>query len=287
MKAAVYPNFSKKNAVETTMRLCESLRNMCVEILAESDKQDMFICKSYVSFGSMEEITDSCDIIIAVGGDGTILEASSYASRKDKLLLGINTGRLGFMASMEPDEMFNLSKLINGDYRIENRIMLDCEYYCEDGNTKIFTALNDVYLGKPYARLSDFKVSCRGTTVSSLRADGIIFSTPTGSTAYALSAGGPILEPELDCIQLTPICPHSLFSRTMLFSTDKKLEVTHMTRGEDDVFFSVDGKNCGNLKMSEKLIISKSDRVLKLIDIKGNSFYDAVNHKLMNPLKET
>lgn len=270
------------------MRVCAMLRNMGLSLLAEEEKRDMFkkiACEKYIGFGSMEDISGECDVIIAIGGDGTILEASSYAAAKDKPLLGINTGRLGFMASMEPDELYNLSKLISGDYVVENRMMLDCRYFSENGESSVFTALNDVVLAKPYARLSDFSVTSGGVTVSSLRADGIIFATPTGSTAYALSAGGPILEPHLDCIELTPVCSHSLFSRTMLFSTDKQLEINHVTRGEDDVYFSVDGKVCGNLKMSEKLVISKSKKFLRLIDIRGGAFHNAVNRKLMNPLK--
>lgn len=285
MKAVVYPNFSKSNAYETTGKVCSMLHNMGFSVFGGNELKIRFPVTSYVSFGEIDEITAECDMIIAIGGDGTILEASAYAAKYNKLLLGINTGRLGFMASMETDELYNLSRLMSGDYTVENRMMLDCEIIGGDRNEK-YTALNDIVISGQYARLSDFFVYVNGTEVSSLRADGVIFSTPTGSTAYALSAGGPILEPGLECIQMTPVCPHSLCSRTMLFSTDKRLEAAVSPRDNDDLYMSVDGKIIGSVSSGDRIIISRSEKFVKLIDITGNSFYNAVNRKLMNPLKE-
>ena len=117
-----------------------------------------------------------------------------------------------------------------------------------------------------------------------MRSDGMVFATPTGSTAYALSAGGPILEPCTECIQLTPICPHSLFSRTMVFTAERILEVRHYT-DDDSVYYSVDGKSKCTIGKDDRLVIKKSLKKLRLIDIKGHSFFDSVNNKLMNPIK--
>ena len=285
MKTVIYPNFSKKNAFETTGKVCSMLHNMGFEIFCAENLKERFPVKKYVKFMPLDEAAEQCYLIIAVGGDGTILEASAYAAENDKLLLGINTGRLGFMASMEPDELYNLSRLMSGDYVVENRMMLDCEF-AGGGRKDSFTALNDIVISSQFGRLADYFVEINGSNVSTLRADGVIFSTPTGSTAYALSAGGPILEPGLECIQMTPVCPHSLVSRTMLFSTDKKLEVTFRSRDNTPLYLSIDGQVCESAEQDDRLIITRSAKSLRLIDIQGNSFFNAVNKKLLNPIKD-
>lgn len=284
MKIVLFPNFGKKNALNTAIKCCDILNGLGTEVFAADCYKNEFAEKSFVKFGSIEEITEKCDIIIAIGGDGTILKASAYASSLNKPLMGINTGRLGFMASMEVDELDMLSRLKTRDYTVETRMMLDVSVLRDNKIISEYTALNDVVISRPYSKIADYKVFTDGIAVSSMHSDGMVFSTPTGSTAYALSAGGPILEPSTECIQLTPICPHSLFSRTMVFSSERTLEVRHYS--EDDlVYFSVDGKKNFQLLKSDTLVIKKSLKKLRLIDIKGNSFFNAVNNKLMNPIK--
>lgn len=285
MQIVLYPNFHKINALPTALKLCDLLHDLEIDVLACNSCQSEFSEKSYIKFGDIDVITSKCDIIIAIGGDGTILKASHYASEYDKPLLGINTGHLGFMASMEINELENISKLKTCDYTIETRMMLDISQIRNNTLISKHTALNDIVIARPYSKITDFEISTDGIVVSSIRSDGIVFSTPTGSTAYALSAGGPIVEPLMECIQLTPICPHSLFSRTMLFSPDRKLEVRHFSNEKADVYFSVDGKKEFKVENDDKLIISRSLKKLRLIDIKGHSFFDAVNNKLMNPIK--
>lgn len=284
LKIVLFPNFGKKNALSTAIKCCDILNELDTEIFAADCYKAEFAKKNFVKFGKIEEITEKCDIIIAIGGDGTILKASAYASSFDKPLMGINTGRLGFMASMEIDELDMLSRLKTRDYTVETRMMIDAAVMRNSKIISEHTALNDVVISRPYSKITDYTVFTDGIAVSSMRSDGMVFATPTGSTAYALSAGGPILEPCTECIQLTPICPHSLFSRTMVFTAERTLEVRHYA--EDDlVYFSVDGKkNCQILK-NDTLIIKKSLKKLRLIDIKGNSFFNAVNNKLMNPIK--
>lgn len=284
MKVVLFPNFSKKNALSTALKCCDILHGLGMEVLAAESFKSEFAEKSFVRFGSRDDISRECDIMIAIGGDGTILKASSYASAYDKPLLGINTGRLGFMASMEPDELEDLSKLKTRDYVVETRMMLDVSLMRDDVILSRHTALNDVVIARPYSKITDYEILADGKVVSTMRSDGIIFATPTGSTAYALAAGGPILEPCTECIQLTPICPHSLFSRTMVFTSDRTLEVRHST-DENEVYFCVDGKKGCDMHRNDKLIIKKSMKKLRLIDIKGHSFFDAVNNKLMNSIK--
>ena len=284
MKIVLFPNFGKKNALSTAIKCCDILNELGTEIYAADCYKAEFAEKNFVKFGKIEEIAEKCDIIIAIGGDGTILKASVHASNYNKPLMGINTGRLGFMASMEIDELDMLSRLKTRDYTVETRMMIDAAVMRDNKIISEHTALNDVVISRPYSKITDYTVFTDGIAVSSMRSDGMVFATPTGSTAYALSAGGPILEPCTECIQLTPICPHSLFSRTMVFTAERTLEVRHYA-DDDLVYFSVDGKkNCQILK-NDTLIIKKSLKRLRLIDIKGNSFFNAVNNKLMNPIK--
>lgn len=285
MNIVLYPNFRKKNALPTALKVCDKLKSLDIEIAADEKYRDEFKDKPFVSFGGIDDIVSKCDIIIAIGGDGTILKASHYASEHNKPLLGINTGHLGFMASMEIDELENLSRLKTSDYKIETRMMLDISQIRDNTLISRYTALNDIVIARPYSKISDFEVSTDNIVVSSIRSDGVVFSTPTGSTAYALSAGGPIVEPYLECIQLTPICPHSLSSRTMLFSPERKIEVRHFSNEKAEVYFSVDGRPEVQVERDDVLVVSRSLKKLRLIDIKGNSFFDAVNNKLMNPIK--
>lgn len=285
MNIVLYPNFRKPNALPTALMVCDKLRSLDIEIAADEKYREEFKDKPFVKFGGIDHIVSSCDIMIAIGGDGTILKASHYASEYNKPLLGINTGHLGFMASMEIDEPENLSKLKTSDYKIETRMMLDISQIRENTLISKYTALNDIVIARPYSKISDFEISTDNIVVSSIRSDGVVFSTPTGSTAYALSAGGPIVEPYLECIQLTPICPHSLSSRTMLFSPERKIEVRHFSNEKAEVYFSVDGRPGVQVERDDVLVVSRSLKKLRLIDIKGNSFFDAVNNKLMNPIK--
>ena len=222
----------------------------------------------------------NCDIAVTIGGDGTILKAGKEAAKAGKPLLGINTGRLGFMATLEEDEMApsRLERLLNGDYTTSRRMLLDVEI---DG--VVHNALNDVVLHREQMRLPDFAVFRGETEVLKLRGDGIIVSTPTGSTAYSLSAGGPIIEPELECFLVTALCPHSLFNRPMVFSPSKPLRVS-----ASDVSVSVDGYTHAKRErqcINNEVIITKSKHYLDLIDIDGDNFYSSIHHKLMKPLK--
>lgn len=285
MNIVLYPNFTKPNALSTARKLCEKLHELDIDIYTDKEYKNEFSDEDFINYGDMYNIAADCEAIIAIGGDGTILKASHYASEYDKPLLGVNTGHLGFMASMEIDELDNISRLKTHDYLIESRMMLDVLQMKGSKVISSYTALNDVVVARPYSNICSYEISTDGIIVSSIRSDGIVFSTPTGSTAYALSAGGPIVEPIMETIQMTPICPHSLSSRTMLFNADRKLEIRHSSSDDNEIYFSVDGNFECRFERDEHLVISKSEKKLRLIDIKGNSFFDAVNNKLMNPIK--
>jgi NAD+ kinase len=277
---------------------------MKVIVCKNMNKPDDGIASAVVGklreFGIEAEFSDNvhagCDLVITAGGDGTILHHGKNAAKLGLPLLGINTGRLGFMTTLETDELNKLEALreiiprLKGDASAADsavcpRMMLDIEL---EGQT--FTALNDAVFYKDInSKLPDFKVLINGTVISELRADGLILSTPTGSTAYALSAGGPIIEPWIDLIELTPLAAHSLFNRPMILSADNPIEVRYDTRSEASgnyaVFLSVDGEKGIEFKRGESAVIRKSQLKLSLIDLNNNSFYNAVTNKLMKPLK--
>jgi NAD+ kinase len=241
----------------------------------------------YIIFGNEDECIKKSQIIIAVGGDGTILKCSLKASRFSKPILGINCGRLGFMASLEHSQLELLTKLATGDYSLSRRMMLDVTVKSEGKETLEFSALNDVVVTKSDdCKIADFEVSKDSQVISYLRADGVIFSTATGATAYSMSAGGPIIEPEMECIEFTQICPHSLFARSMILSADSRIGIKCHTNSGSHALVTVDGNVVCRLDGNTTAEIVKSKYWVEIIDICGGSFFNSVNSKLMRPLKD-
>lgn len=287
MKIFIYPNFGKSHSRETTDSACSALMRLGCEIIMPSfcANADFIPNVMYIEPDSGARL---CDIMISVGGDGTILKCAKLASKYDRHLLGINCGRLGFMATLERSELSLLDRLITGEFETDERMMLDVEILNDGGVKESCIALNEAVVSGGYGTgIRDFTVLADGQTVSSLRADGLIFSTPTGASAYSLSAGGPLIEPSLDCIEFTQICPHSLFARTMLFSPEKLIEIKFDADRDCTVSLSVDGLAPIRLEQGDRVTVRRSARRLKLIDISGNGYFRAVNRKLMQPVKQT
>ena len=280
MTAEIIPNLKKHRAAATTAGVCEILSGHSADVVMNEVYKPAF-ADIPARFLPSEAIFP--DVIITVGGDGTILRNSARAVSLNVPLLGINTGTLGFMASVEADELDKLVRLCSGEYTVDKRMLLDISVIHDD-KPYAFTALNDVVISRPYSKIADYTVSVNRNIVTRVRADGIVFSTPTGSTAYALSAGGPIIEPTLECIEYTTICPHSLFSRPMLFSASDSIEVT-LSGASDDVYITVDGSEKTDFSISDRIIITKSKRQLSLINLNTNTFFDAINNKMMKSLK--
>ena len=287
MKVFVCANLLKEKTAEVFPSVIAALRKNGITPLAESKYKD--ICRSLsisgITFAEAEENAKNCDVFLTIGGDGTILRWGKRAARHDKPLLGVNTGRLGFMATLEKDDLSKLSAISSGSYEISPRMLLNVTLSA--GNkTERYTALNDVVLFKGVrSKLPEYIVSSGNTELTGVRADGLIISTPTGSTAYSLSAGGPIIDPCLSCIELTALSPHTLFSRPMIFSADIPLKASYIAYENSSVFLSVDGNESIELFPDDHVIIEKSQLTLKLIDIDGGSFYSSVHNKLMRPLK--
>lgn len=281
MKAAIMPNLSKQNALQHTVRLNQKLNELGAEVLMKSGLKDYFKDSGILFYDNFYEMMNDCDIVIAVGGDGTIIHCARSAAAAGKPILGINVGRLGFVAELETDEFDQIEKLTSGGYTLENRMMLEISLE-QNGEKKTYTALNDAVIARgALSRILDLKVSFNNTKVCDYRADGLILSTPTGSTAYSLSAGGPVIDPQLECILLSPICPHSLLTRPVIFSPDSKLSVQAHSDYESEIFLTIDGDDFIKITDStEKINIQRSSQVVKIIQLKKRNFYEIVNQKL-------
>ena len=218
--------------------------------------------------------------VIAVGGDGTIIHAAKFAARASVPLIGVNVGRLGFAADVEPEEIEDLKKLVSGAYITEERLLLEIEVQKPSGSSR-YLAVNDAVVTHGHlSKIVDFNLSLNGEAISQYRADGLLFSTPTGSTAYSLSAGGPILSPTMECILMTPVCPHSLFSRSVVFNADSSLCVRVKIPSNCSCMLSIDGEKNIEITEADRVYIRRSALKLKLLSIENRNFYRKLNEKL-------
>ncbi len=287
MNVFVYPNLEKSNSKRCTEQACSVLLSESSVLYMEERYREAFGELYGIEYLSLDECVDRCDCIVVTGGDGTILRCSSIASKYDKPILGINCGTLGFMASLEASDIDKLRLLCKGDYTVSERMMLNVTVKHENGEEIKADLLNDAVLVKGEScRIADFEVSKSGSVVSSLRADGVIFSTATGASAYSLSAGGPIIEPDMQCIEFSQICAHSLFARTIVFSPDSVLRVRCRFKDDAYAILAVDGVQIARITGRDIVKIKRSQLVTRIIDLTAGSFFPAVNRKLMTPLKE-
>ena len=233
-----------------------------------------------ISFTRLDKEILNADAIVCFGGDGTILHMAKTATRRGVPLLGVNIGTMGFMAELESEEMEMLSLLASDSYTLDNRMMLDVTV--QRGRDIIFhdICLNDVAITKgAIARIVHLSVQCDGVQAMECGGDGLVVSTPTGSTAYNLSAGGPIVEPEASSIIITPICSHDVGSRSMLASDKRVIEVSLVRNAHRNAYLSVDGGKAQKLNLGDVAVIRKSALTTGLIRLKSRSFYDVVNMK--------
>ncbi len=219
------------------------------------------------------------DIIITIGGDGTIMHVAKQVAATKTPVLGVNSGKLGFLAGMEMDEIHLLQHLFVGAYQIEERMLLDVAV---EGCKGTHLAMNEAVVSRgALSRLVDLTVVSDDNDTMHYRADGILVATPTGSTAYSLSAGGPVVDPRVACLLLTPICPHSLYARSYVFKDDTVLRVqTAQARGE--TFLTVDGEAEVQIPEGGTVTMQKSSLTARLVRLKTQSFQDILQEKLIS-----
>lgn len=281
MKIAVHVNLTREHAYDVAVAVCRVLRNLQAEILMSSEFEPYFTDFD-ICFCEYLEAVKNCDILVAIGGDGTFIHAAHDAAEYDRKILGINAGKLGFLAGLEKQELELLKNLIDGNYEIDKRMMLCISHYEDNVLVKKHYCLNDVVVARGMSlRMCDISVSCDKKNVNNYYCDGLILSTPTGSTAYSLSAGGPVVDPSIESIIMTPICTHSLFSRSMIFRPESVLELTVTNPRLCLPVLSCDGETAIDLSEGSRLVVERAQRYSKIIRIKSDSFTDILNAKLI------
>ena len=228
------------------------------------------------------DIAAEVDLIIAVGGDGTMLHAAALTGSGKVPLLGVNRGRLGFLADISPAEMLeNLEQILEGNYSRETRLLLEAKITAADGSQRLAVAVNDIVLQRrETGRMIDVETRIADRYVNTHAGDGLIVATPTGSTAYALSCGGPIIEPLLDAVVIVPICPHTLGDRPIVIPASLDIEVKLLPRHDTKAEVSVDGHSLGELDPDDRLLISESANRITLIHPPGYDYYGILRSKL-------
>lgn len=227
-------------------------------------------------------VGDQIDLAIVVGGDGTLLHVARLLADQGVPAIGINLGRLGFLTDISFSDLeTGIGAILNGQYAIEKRTMLQCTTYKDEQVVFSGHALNEIVLSKGNTgRVIEFEIRVNGNYVSQIRSDGLILATPTGSTAYALSAGGPIIYPDLSVICMSPICPHTLSNRPIILDENNTIEITAVETCESQANLALDGVLSYQVTGDETITISKAKKKLKLIRIKGFNHFETLYSKL-------
>jgi len=279
MKLGIIPNLTKDKDLNITRSILLWFANKDVEILLESEIAERL---DYRNKGfSRETLYSSCDVIIVLGGDGTILNIARQSSHYDVPLFGINLGHLGFLAEAEISDMYlSLGKILNGDYFIEKRMMLEASVEGSEDESKELLALNDIIITKGMqSRMISFSIFINNSFFELYSADGIVISSPTGSTAYSLSAGGPIVSPDLNVLIITPICPHTLHNRSIVVSEKDEVRI-EICEENPEVIISVDGQDSYKLNPGRVVKVRSSNCVTNLVKLKQRSFFDVLRRKI-------
>lgn len=231
---------------------------------------------------SRDRIGQECDLAIVVGGDGSLLNAARSLSQYDVPLLGVNLGRLGFLVDVSPAEMAEtIEQVLNGQYNEEQRFLLATTVERQGEHLSENDAFNDVSIHKSHvARMIELEAYIDNAFVATLRADGLIVSSPTGSTAYALSAGGPIIHPSLNAIVIVPVCPHTLSNRPLVINGDCEVEIVVKDAGQSEVLVTCDGQISLGLGRGDRLTIRKKPHPITLIHPLSHDYYDILRKKL-------
>ena len=230
---------------------------------------------------SLEQELPNADLLICFGGDGTILHAARDATRYNLPILGVNMGSVGFMAELERGELALLATLAHGIPATEERMMLDVRVLRGGRVVNQDLALNDAVISKgSMARVAELEVMADQVRVTAVTGDGVIIATPTGSTAYSMSAGGPIVEPSSKCILVTPVCAHQLAARAMVLAPERVVTVQIPRGNRKHLYLSVDGGKALRLTGGDRVEIRRSERCVRLIQLAHRSFYQVINQKL-------
>ena len=283
-KFALITNFNIPEKANAAMNVAERLLRGGAEVLVAAFNRDkinrLHRARLSLTYLPLDVFYATADMVVVLGGDGTILEAARRASSRGTAILGINMGRVGYMAELEPDELKLLSEVLEGNYSIEERSMLSVERVSGQKHTIAYALNEAVISGGSVARIVELELYEQESFVSRYRADGLIVATPTGSTAYSMSAGGPIIDPRMACFCVTPICPHALGARPLIFSDNARLSIKNTCAREKMLYLTLDGRTNLELALGDVVNITKAERCARLVSLKKNNFYNKVHKKL-------
>ena len=284
-KAILTPNPYRDRNFQTVREAARVLKEAGMEVKLclpfEVDKS--YELPKDLKFSRLDRELQNASIVVCFGGDGTILHMAKAATRHGIPILGVNIGTMGFMAELESTELDRLALLAEGEYKIDKRMMLDVTVHRDRDIIFHDICLNDAAITKgAIARSVHLDVKCDGTQAMELGGDGVIVSTPTGSTAYSLSAGGPIVEPDANSMLITPICAHDVAARSLVVSEKRVITVEMSNNARRNAFLSVDGGKALRMNVGDVATIRKSPLVTKLVRLKDRSFYDVINMKFKN-----
>ncbi len=285
-KVMIFANIIRSEAIEYTAQLIPKLCALGFEPILDSSLADMLtnLDQSTVTITqTQKQAIQACEFIVIIGGDGTILRILHSAAQYEKPLLGINKGRLGFISELEDFEHEMAAKLLCGEYEIQHKLMLDIQIIGSDGQVKLCTtALNEAAVLKGNVMKSiSLELEVNGRHAMHFAGDGVLVCTPTGSTAYSLAAGGPILAPETSCFAITPVCPHAFNVKSFVISSNDTVRIIPETR-EINNCMSPDGLATYELAEGDSIVVKKSCYTAPMIRLKKTDFYKTVNEKLLN-----
>lgn len=286
MKLALVVNDKRTEAVKCAARIIKMFSEDDVSVgmnhlnLKTMETSDPQAALNVLRFENHSALAQWCDFAVTVGGDGTIIHMAKHVALAGKPIVGVNVGRVGFAAELEPYEISELKKIIVSDYNTEKRMLL--EVCVKKGETeKTFIAVNDAVISREgLSRIIDMEVSLNDESFCRYRGDGVLFSTPTGSTAYSLSAGGPIVDPKMSCIIMTPLCPYSLFSRSVVLSDRAQLTVKVHSPDNSTGFLTIDGQESEEILDDDVITVRCSKVYLSMIHLKDKNFYRLLKEKL-------
>jgi NAD+ kinase len=277
----LFGKYGSKDVGGVIERICEFVRKRGLQTLLE-DATAAFMEKKCADSRPLASIGQDIDLAIVVGGDGTMLHVARSLARFGVPLIGVNLGHLGFLTDIPTERMYEeLTHILDGDFETEERILLEAEVVRDGKVLHADNAFNDVVINKgQLARLIEFETWLDDEFVNSTRADGIIIATPTGSTAYALSAGGPILHPTLPAIILVPICPHTLSDRPLAVSSDSRVEIVMISTAHQSAHVTLDGQTNFSIQDNDRVRVRRAERPVTLIHPSRRNHYDVLRAKL-------
>jgi NAD+ kinase len=268
---------AKEDAIRIAGGLCKTFENTLNILVEEETARKLGYDKTF----EMEHVGEGADLIIVLGGDGTLLNVSRHGKRKEVPILGVNLGGLGFLTETSVEELpATLARVLKGDFGISKRIMLDVSVKREGDNIFAITLFNDAVITKDaLARIIDIETHVNDEYLTTYKADGLIFSTPTGSTGYSLAAGGPLLYPSLPNIIVTPICPHTLTNRPIILPENVEVRAQLKSK-EEKVVLTIDGQVGFPLQYDDEVTIRKSSHTVNLIKSSSRGYFEILRTKL-------